>query len=58
MSFYEMAEKSCEECQQLSPAMDFELFAEADNEAYNVVDDDMENPFIMTPASTQRLVSR
>ena len=26
MNFYKMAEKSCEECQQLAPAMDFDLF--------------------------------
>ena len=26
-NFYKMAEKSCEECQQLAPAMDFDLFA-------------------------------
>lgn len=26
MNFYKMAEKSCEECQQLAPAMDFGLF--------------------------------
>jgi len=55
MSFYEMAKKSCEECQQLSPAMDFELFAEADNEEYNIIGDQMENPFVMTPAATQTL---
>ena len=26
MNFYKMAEKSCEECQLLAPAMDFDLF--------------------------------
>ena len=26
MTFYKAAEKSCEECQQLAPAMDFDLF--------------------------------
>ena len=26
MNFYKMAEKSCEECQQLAPAMDIDLF--------------------------------
>lgn len=57
MAFYEMAEKSCEECQQLAPAMNFDVFAEADNEEYNVVGDDMENPFLMTPAGTQQLAT-
>lgn len=55
MNFYKMAEKSCEECQQLAPAMDFDLFTEADNEEYNVVGDEMENPFIMTQAGSQLL---
>ena len=30
--------------------------AEADNEEYNVVGDEMENPFIMTQAGSQTLV--
>merc|ERR1711963_1281847 len=55
MAFYKAAEKFGMECMQLTPAFDIDLFAEPENEEYNVVGDEMENPFFQTPAGTQTL---
>jgi len=55
MAFYKASEKFGMECMQLTPAFDIDLFAEPDNEEYNVVGDEMENPFFQTPAGTQTL---
>merc|ERR1712038_610216 len=45
MAFYKAAEKFGLECMQLTPAFDIDLFAEPDNEEYNIIGDEMENPF-------------
>merc|ERR1739838_321529 len=45
MAFYKAAEKFGMECAQLTPAFDIDLFAEPANEEYNVIGDEMENPF-------------
>merc|ERR1719367_956148 len=45
MAFYKASEKFGMECMQLTPAFDIDLFAEPDNEEYNVIGDEMENPF-------------
>ena len=50
MAFYKAAEKFGLECMQLTPAFDIDLFAEPDNEEYNIIGDEMENPFFQTPA--------
>jgi len=55
MAFYNAAEKFGMECAQLTPAFDIDLFAEPDNEEYNVIGDEMENPFFQTPAGQQTL---
>ena len=57
MAFYKAAEKFGLECMQLTPAFDIDLFAEPDNEEYNIIGDEMENPFFQTPAGQQTLVS-
>merc|ERR1712241_1261079 len=44
MAFYKAAEKFGMECMQLTPAFDIDLFAEPDNEEYNVIGDEIENP--------------
>merc|ERR1712172_43760 len=55
MAFYKASEKFGMECMQLTPAFDIDLFAEPDNEEYNMVGDEMENPFFGTaPAGTQQ----
>ena len=56
MAFYKASEKFGMECMQLTPAFEIDLFAEPDNEEYNVIGDEMENPFFQTPAGTQTLV--
>jgi len=55
MAFYKAAEKFGMECMQLTPAFDIDLFAEPDNEEYNVIGDEMENPFFQTPIGQQTL---
>ena len=56
MAFYKASEKFGMECMQLTPAFDIDLFAEPDNEEYNMVGDEMENPFFGTaPAGTQQM---
>merc|ERR1712129_478126 len=45
MAFYKASEKFGMECAQLTPAFDIDLFAEPANEEYNVIGDEMENPF-------------
>jgi len=55
MAFYKAAEKFGLECMQLTPAFDIDLFAEPDNEEYNIIGDEMENPFFQTPAGQQTL---
>merc|ERR1711978_83387 len=55
MAFYKAAEKFGLECMQLTPAFDIDLFAEPDNEEYNIIGDEMENLFFQTPAGQQTL---
>merc|ERR1712241_1525128 len=38
-----------------TPAFDIDLFAEPDNEEYNIIGDEMEDPFFQTPAGQQTL---
>merc|ERR1719367_799403 len=37
MAFYKASEKFGMECMQLTPAFEIDLFAEPDNEEYNVI---------------------
>jgi len=55
MAFYKAAEKFGMECAQLTPAFDIDLFAEPANEEYNVIGDEMENPFFGNAMGQQTL---